>query len=135
VGWHPADQWSAVKESSKSRGPVGDLINMNNSTYNLGGKGVCMYILFLPLTFLRWQEYKPIYVKVRAHNPLSWNYVCKTAAFEDTLKAGFTIFPSFVASGTKKYVCRMQQVRTLTHSHHGLLPPTTNHKQENHGQS
>ncbi len=35
--------------------------------------------------FWRWQEYEPICVKVRAHNPLSWNYVCKTAAFEDSL--------------------------------------------------
>ena len=27
----------------------------------------------------------------------------------------------------------MYRVRTSAHSHHGLLPPTTNHKQENHG--
>jgi hypothetical protein len=37
--------------------------------------------------------------------------------------------------GTKTKACRMYRVRTLAHSCHGLLPPTTNHKQENHGRS
>ena len=35
--------------------------------------------------------------------------------------------------GSKQNVCRMCQVRTLANSCHDLLPPTTNHKQENHG--
>ena len=33
----------------------------------------------------------------------------------------------------KKNVCRMYRVRMSAHSRHRLLPPTTNHKQENHG--
>ena len=37
------------------------------------------------------------------------------------------------STGTKKNVCRMYRVRTPAHSRHGLLPPNTNHKQENHG--
>jgi hypothetical protein len=37
-------------------------------------------------SLLRWQEYEAIYVKVRAHCPLSWNYVVKISAFEDTLR-------------------------------------------------
>jgi hypothetical protein len=35
--------------------------------------------------------------------------------------------------GNQKNVCRMYRVRTSAHSRHGLLPPTTNRKQENHG--
>ena len=39
------------------------------------------------------------------------------------------------STGTEKNVCRMNRVRTSAHSRHRLLPPTTNHKQENHGRT
>jgi hypothetical protein len=42
-------------------------------------------LFFLTYSLSRWQEYKPSYVKVRAHYLLSWNYVVKRVAFEDTL--------------------------------------------------
>ena len=45
---------------------------------------------------------------------------------------GFTRNRDIVAL-VQKNVFRMYRVRTSAHSHHGLLPPTTNHKQENHG--
>ncbi len=48
--------------------------------------------------------------------------------------AGFTIFPTFVALVHKKtYVECTKDVRRNTPA--GLLPPTTNHKQENHGRT
>jgi hypothetical protein len=45
---------------------------------------------------------------------------------------GFTRNRDIVAL-VQKNVFRMYRVRTSAHSRHGLLPPTTNHKQENNG--
>jgi hypothetical protein len=50
-----------------------------------------------------------------------------------TYYSGLRPKQGYRSTGTKKNVCRMYRVRTSAHSRHGLLPPNTNHKQENHG--
>ncbi len=98
----------------------------------------CLHVL--PTKFLH-------YVPYTRGALMGWRNFSKTAekSSSSPRAAGVLVFIQryswlhdlsiYCSPGTQKNMCRMYQVRTQTHSRHGLLPPTTNHKQENHGRS